>query len=201
MKIDFKKTIDSYKAKHNVFQVLTAAKMQYLMIDGHGEPGNKAYLDAVSTLYPVAYALKFASKAIAKDYVVPPLEGLWWADDWSAYTENRREEWDWTMMIMTPEWIDQSMFATAIDKVADKNLPSINKLQLEEINEGLCVQLLHIGSYSDEGPILKKLHEEFIPDNDYKMTGKHHEIYLGDPRKVAPEKLKTILRQPIEPAK
>jgi len=199
MKVDFKKTLPAYKAKHNTFQVLEIPIMQYLMVSGHGSPDSKEYEDALQTLYPVAYGLKFASKIdLDKDYVVPPLEGLWWADDMASFTEDgRKDEWDWTMMLMTPSWIDSEMFEAAKEKVKAKNLASLDKIYLEKYNEGKCVQLLHVGSYSDEGPILKKLHTEFIPDNDLTMTGKHHEIYLSDPRKVAPEKLKTILRQPV----
>ncbi len=199
MKLDFKKSLAGYKAKHNEFELLDIPEMQYLMVDGHGTPHSKDYVSAIETLYPVAYALKFMSKQKGKDYVVPPLEGLWWAEDMSAYTEDRKDEWDWTMMIMTPDWISQSMFSEAVELVKSKKAPSsINKLRLQTLNEGLCVQLLHIGSYSDEAPILRKLHHEFIPENNLKMTGKHHEIYISDPRKVAPEKLKTILRQPVE---
>jgi len=199
MKIDFKKELLAYKAKHNVFDTVDIGPMQYLMIDGHGRPDSEDYMDAVTTLYPVAYTLKFMSKLdLDKDYVVPPLEGLWWAEDMTAYTQNRKDEWDWTMMIMVPDWITGDMLASAVDKVAaKKNPPSLGKIRLESLDEGLCVQLLHIGSYSDEGPILKQLHDEYIPQNGLKMTGKHHEIYLSDPRKVAEEKLKTILRQPV----
>jgi hypothetical protein len=199
MKVDFKKTLDSYKAKHNVFKVIDVTKMQYLTIDGQGTPENKEYNEAIATLYPLAYTLKFVSKELGKDYVVPPLEGLWWADDMKAFTEpGRKEEWHWTMMLMVPDWITKDMFIAVKKKVASKEPPSIHKISLTSFEEGLCVQLLHIGSYSQEGPILQKLHNEFIPENGFKMTGKHHEIYLSDPRRVSPEKLKTILRQPVE---
>lgn len=200
-KVDFKKTLSTYKAKHNKFDVITVPKQQYLMIDGHGSPGEQEFADAISTLYPVAYKLKFASKIdLDKDYVVPPLEGLWWADDMTTFTTARdKSQWDWTIMIMTPEWITQDMFSAAIVKVAEKNAPKyLDKIRLEYLDEEMCVQTLHIGSYDDEAEILKQMHDEFIPNNNFKMIKKHHEIYLSDFRKVAPEKLKTILRQPVE---
>lgn len=201
MKIDFKKSLDSYQAKHGEFRILDIPALNYLMIDGHGDPNSaQEYTDALESLYPVAYTLKFASKKeIGKDYVVPPLEGLWWAKDMKSFTDARdKSQWDWTMMIMTPEWITSEMFEAAVEKVRAKSNPaSLGKIRLETLAEGMCVQTLHIGSYDDETPVLAELHHEFIPNNGFAMVKKHHEIYLGDPRKVAPEKLRTILRQPV----
>jgi hypothetical protein len=109
-----------------------------------------------------------------------------------------KSTWDWTMMIMQPEWITPEMFAQAVDEVQkSKDLPALPKVRLEHYAEGLAVQILHIGSYDAEAPKLERLHRDFIPQNGYVMAGKHHEIYLSDPRKVAPEKLKTVLRQPV----
>lgn len=201
MKTDFKKTLDSYQAKHGEFRTLEVPVMQYLMVDGHGDPNSVSeYKDALETLYPVAYALKFASKNdLDQDYVVPPLEGLWWAEDMNTFTSARdKSQWDWTMMIMTPDWITYDMFEAAIEKVKAKGAPrSIDKVRLAALDEGTCVQTLHIGSYDDETPVLAKLHDEFIPEHGYKMVKKHHEIYLSDPRKSEPSKLRTILRQPV----
>lgn len=200
-KIDFKKTLDSYKAKRGEFEIIDIPPMHYLMVDGHGDPNtSQEFVDALEALYPVAYKLKFASeKLLEKDYVVPPLEGLWWADDMATFTAARdKSQWDWTMMLMTPEWISKDMFVEAVAKASEKNPPrSIAKVRLETLEEGRCAQTLHLGSYDDEAPVLEKLHSEFIPSHGYKMTGKHHEIYFSDFRKVSPEKLKTILRQPI----
>lgn len=200
-KIDFKQTLDSYKAKQGEFEIIDIPPMHYLMVDGHGDPNtSQAFVDALESLYPVAYKLKFASKnLLEKDYVVPPLEGLWWANDMATFTAMRdKSQWDWTMMLMTPEWITNDMFLDAVAKASEKNPPkSIAKVRLETLSEGRCAQTLHLGSYDDEAPILEKLHSEFIPNHGYEMTGKHHEIYFSDFRKVSPEKLKTILRQPI----
>lgn len=201
-KIDFKKTLENlYNPPQDGFVMVTVPPMNYLMVDGHGDPNvAAAYGEAVETLYAVAYRLKFLSKqALARDYAVPPLEGLWWAEDMDHYTVKRdKSEWSWTMMIMTPEWINEGMFATAVSEVrSKKNPPALPKLRLELLEEGLVAQIMHIGSYDDEAPTLAHLHNEWLPQNGYTENGKHHEIYLGDPRKVAPEKLKTILRQPI----
>ena len=201
-KVDFKKTVGSYKAKHGQFDIIDVPAMQYLMIDGHGDPNtSKDFADAVMALYPVAYKLKFASKQdLQKDYTVMPLEGLWWAEDMSTFTTARdKSQWDFTLMIMQPDWITEDMFRTAVAKVALKDAPaSLSKVRLQTLAEGTCVQTLHVGSFDDEAPVLEKLHHDFIPGNNLTMTGKHHEIYLSDFRKVAPEKLRTILRQPVE---
>ena len=133
-----------------------------------------------------------------KDYTVPPLEGLWWADDMDTFISRDKSTWDWTMMIMQPEWITPEMFAQAVAEVQkSKALPALSKMRLERYAEGLSLQIMHIGSYDDEAPTLERLHREFIPQNGYVEAGKHHEIYLGDPRKTAPEKLKTVLRRPV----
>lgn len=200
-KVDFKKTLDSYRAKNHEFRIIDMPKMQYLMIDGHGDPNTaKEFQDAIEALYPVAYKLKFASKnELSKDYVVMPLEGLWWAEDMETFTSARdKAQWDFTLMIMQPGWITQAMFEAAVQKVAEKDPPAnLGKVRLETLDEGKSVQTLHVGSFDSEANILAKMHHEFIPANNLKITGKHHEIYLSDFRKVAPEKLRTILRQPV----
>ena len=147
----------------------------------------------------MAYKLKFMSKKESgKDYVVPPLEGLWWAENMEAFTARDKSAWDWTMMIMQPEWITQEMFEEGVRQVGKKkNLLALSKLRLETYREGLSVQIMHTGSYDDEGPTIARMHHEFMPENSYEPAGKHHEIYLSDPRRVAPEKLETVLRQPI----
>ena len=201
-KIDFKKELAHlYNPPSREFSLVEVPDMQFLMLDGHGDPNTEpAYQEAVEVLYAVAYKLKFMSKKqFEKDYVVPPLEGLWWAADMETFTVNLdKSAWDWTMMIMQPEWITPEMFAQAVAEVQkSKALPVLSKMRLERYAEGLSVQILHIGSYDDEAPTLARLHREFIPQNGYVEAGKHHEIYLSDPRKVAPEKLKTVLRQPV----
>ncbi|MFJ3956724.1 GyrI-like domain-containing protein [Arthrobacter sp. NPDC090010] len=203
-KIDFKKSLDSYQAVRGDFRVLEIPQMRYLMIDGHGDPNTSpAYAAALAALYPVAYKLKFASKKeLGRDYVVPPLEGLWWAEDMDAFTTSRdKSRWEWTMMLMVPEWIDESTFADAFAQAGAKAPPErLSEVRLETLSEGLSVQTLHLGSFDDEGPVLQRMHHEFIPGNGFQLSGKHHEIYLSDARKVSPEKLRTILRQPVQRA-
>jgi hypothetical protein len=200
-KTDFKKELDVYRAPKGRFEIVDVPELRYLMIDGHGDPNSSApFAGATEALYPVAYKLKFASKQkLGRDYVVMPLEGLWWADDMEAFTSARdKSQWDWTLLIMTPDWIDDAMFAEAVDQVAAKGAPDrLAEVRLESLAEGRCVQTLHVGSYDDETETLARLHDEFIPANGLTMTGRHHEIYLSDPRKVAPEKRRTILRQPV----
>jgi hypothetical protein len=201
-KMDFKRELKHlYLPPAKQFTVVDVPAMAFLMIDGHGDPNTaQEYSDALEALYAVAYKLKFASKKeLGKDYVVPPLEGLWWAEDMNAFSAQRdKSTWDWTMMIVQPEWITGDMFEAALQQVKKaKNPPALPKLRRETYQEGLSVQILHHGSYDDEGPVLHRMHHEFIPQNDYEMRGKHHEIYLSDPRRVAPEKLKTVLRQPV----
>jgi hypothetical protein len=201
-KVDFKKELKYlYRPSTKRFEVVEVPLMNFLMIDGHGDPNTApAYKEAVEALYAVAYRLKFMSKkTMGQDYVVPPLEGLWWAEDMRVFTSGNKAAWDWTMMIMQPEWIGPKMFEDARKQVEKaKNPPALPKMSFETYHEGLSVQIMHIGAYDDEAPTLVRLHDEFIPQNGYSEAGKHHEIYLSDPRKVALEKLRTVLRQPVK---
>jgi hypothetical protein len=189
MKTDLRKALDSYRAKAGELRVLDLPPMRYLMVDGRGDPDTApAYADALAALYPVAYRVKFAAKAAGHDYVVPPLEALWWADDPAAFTSRRdKTQWRWTVMLLVPDWVDD---ATVAAEVADP-------VRVETLAEGRCVQTLHVGPYDDEGPVLAEMHDRFIPDAGLAMTGRHHEIYLNDARRTAPERLRTILRQPV----
>lgn len=201
-KVDFKKTLDSYQARRGEFRILEVPSMRYLMIDGQGDPNDSPdFAAAIETLYPVAYKLKFASsRGLGRDYVVPPLEGRWWADDMELFTGARdKTRWSWTLMIMVPSWLTDDMIASVIETVGTKKPPPrLDDLRTATLDEGLCVQTLHLGSFDDEAPVLNRMHEEFIPANDLRMSGHHHEIYFSDFRKVAPTKLRTILRQPVE---
>ena len=185
------------------FVTVNVPDMRFLMVDGAGDPNRaESYAQAVEALYAVAYTLKFAIKKLGgPDYGVPPLEGLWWADDMSTFLSRDKEKWSWTMMIMVPDFVEAESVTAAIAAAgAKKGLPALKLLRLETYHEGLCVQTTHIGSYDDEGPVLRRLHDEFLPANGLVETGHHHEIYLSDPRKTAPEKLKTVLRQPVRKA-
>jgi hypothetical protein len=200
-KIDFKKELDSYRAGHEVFRILDVPPQQYLAIDGSGDPNTSPeFTAAVESLYPLAYALKFASKReLDRDYVVMPLEGLWWAENMDAFTAARdKGQWSWTLLMMVPDWIDHERFLDAVAAAGKKaDPPRLAEVRLQRLEEGRCVQTLHIGPFDDEAPLLQRMHEEFLPSHGLRMTGRHHEIYLSDARTVAPEKRRTILRQPV----
>ena len=201
MKVDFKKELkELYNPKAGVFSLVKVPKLQYLMVDGQGDPNKVVeYQEAVEALFSVSYTLKFHSKnELGKDYVVPPLEGLWWSDNFDDFRSRRKNKWSWTMMIMVPDWLGKKEFKEAVSTVRDKKPDiKVERLRLESLNEGLSVQIMHIGSYDDETPTLLKLHDEWLPANGLKETLKHHEIYIGDPRKTPAAKLKTVLRQPV----
>jgi hypothetical protein len=203
-KIDFKRNLDAYQARSGQFRLVQVPDLQYLMIDGHGDPNTSPdYTEAIAALYPVAYKLKFASKRdLGRDYVVMPLEGLWWAEDMDSFTTSRdKSRWDWTLMIMVPEWVDQHMFRAAVEQVGARNRPArLGDIRLKSLAEGRCVQTLHVGSFDDEAGVLARMHHQFLPDHGLRLAGKHHEIYLSDSRRVAPERLRTILRQPVTDA-
>lgn len=201
MKTDFKRQIPTYTARRGTFEVVTVPAMQFLMLDGDGDPNTStAYADSLATIYPVAYTLKFRSKGdLGRDYTVMPLEALWWADDMATFTSARdKSRWSWTLLNMVPDWIAAEHLETARRVVERKGgAPALEALRLERFDEGLAVQTLHVGSYDDEGPVLEAMHHDVIPAQGLRMTGRHHEIYLSDPRRTAPAKLRTILRQPV----
>lgn len=201
-RIDFKKAYRPlFSAPVTDFVEVVVPDLPFLMIDGQGSPGtSQEYRDALGCLYPAAYALKFFSKqALGRDYVVPPLEGLWWSEALDAFTQGRRDEWSWTMMIMLPGWITADHFSEALARLMHKK-PQLDfsRLRMAQLSEGRCLQKLHKGSFADEAPVLHRLHAELMPSQGLTFNGPHHEIYLGDPRKVAPERMRTILRQPVK---
>lgn len=201
MKTDLKKCVAAYTARRGRFDLVPVPAMPFLMIDGHGDPNTSAaYGDAIRTLYPVAYGLKFLSKnELGRDYVVMPLEALWWSDDMSSFTTARdKSRWDWTAMIALPNWTEPDHLDAVRRTVEQKGgAPALDALRLQTLDEGLAVQTLHVGPYDEEGPVLQTMHEDVIPGRDLRLTGKHHEVYLSDPRRAAPERLRTILRQPV----
>ncbi len=200
-KVDFTRSLDTYRAGRGELRLVDVPPMRYLMVDGHGDPNTSpAYTDALAALYPLAYALKFASRdELGRDYVVPPLEGLWWAEDMAAFTTARdKSRWHWTMMIMTPEWVGEEMVAAAVARTRARKAPArLDDVRLAPLHEGLCVQTLHVGPFDDEAGVLERIHHEFVPGNGLLLSGRHHEIYLSDPRRTRPERLRTILRQPV----
>ena len=200
-KLDLKKEYAVlYKATAEPVSV-KVPKLRYLMIDGQGDPNtSKDFADAITTLYGLSYTLKFMIKNGPKaiDYGVMPLEAVWWADDMSDFMKANKSKWKWTAMIMQPSFITTGSLKAAIAELArkKKELPAISKVRLEDMNEGACAQVLHVGPYASEGPTIAKLHA-FIRDQGKAVRGKHREIYLSDARRTAADKLRTIIRQPM----
>ena len=181
--------------------IVDVPEMNFLMLDGHGDPNTSAaYADAVQALYSVAYTLKFMlKKGAGMDFGVAPLEGLWWAADLDAFANAAKDEWDWTMMIMQPPQITPDLVSEAIHQAAaKKDLPAVARMRFDRFHEGLCAQIMYIGPFAAEGPTIERLHA-FIHAQGYALRDKHHEIYLSDPRRAAPDKLKTVIRQPMQP--
>jgi hypothetical protein len=199
-KIDYKKEFKTlYNPPKKEPVIVDVPEMNFLMIDGKGDPNTaQEYKDAVSTLYPVAYTIKFAvKKGLEVDFGVMPLEGLWWVPDMEMFSMEDKDAWLWTAMIMQPEKVTFELFEEAVAQTREKkNPPVIDKIRFESYHEGLSVQLMHIGPYADEAPNIERMHAYAIGQG-YELRGKHHEIYLSDPNRTAPERLKTVIRQPI----
>lgn len=200
-KIDHKKQLKHlYSPSAKKVEIVDVPQMNFLMIDGEGDPNtSKSFSDAIEALYPLSYTLKFMIKKgqMGIDYCVMPLEGLWWADDMSAFTTGNKDAWKWTLMIMQPEVVTPEMVKEAMEEVQRKKKPvSLPLVRFEAFKEGKAAQIMHIGPFSEEGPNIEKVHS-FIESNGSHRIGKHHEIYLSDIRRAAPEKWKTIVRQPM----
>jgi hypothetical protein len=200
-KIDFKQQLKPlYQPSTREVVPVEVPSLNYLMLDGAGDPNtSRTYQAVVEGLFALSYTLKFMVKkgTLAIDYGVMPLEGLWWADDMSTFSVADKSNWKWTMMILQPDFITPAMIADAVQAVQRKsNPPLLDQVRFEAYAEGLCAQIMHIGPFSAEGPTIERLHR-FIADSGRQRTGKHHEIYLSDIRKAAPDKWKTILRQPM----
>lgn len=201
-KVDYKIELkELYSPTTEQPQVIDAPAMNFIMIDGRGDPNNAMeYTSAIEALYPVAYTIKFMlKKETGQDFAVMPLEGLWWAEDMSTFTQQDKSNWLWTAMIMQPEIVTQDLYDRAVKLVSTKKNPSaLPKVRFESYVEGRAAQVLYTGPYSDEGPTIQRLHE-FIREQGGTIdehNKHHHEIYLSDSRRTVPTKLKTIIRQP-----
>jgi hypothetical protein len=183
--------------------IVEVPELAFLRIDGRGDPNaSEAYQDAIQALYSAAYTLKFTLKKAdeARNFKVAPLEGLWWADEATPTMDELqrdRDSWNWTMMIAVPDSVTADEVDRALEAAARKReLPAAALLRLERFEEGLAAQTMHVGPYSEEAPTIERLHE-WVEAQGYELRGRHHEIYLGDPRRTAPERLKTVLRHPV----
>lgn len=195
---------DLYHASSRRPELVHIPERVFAMIDGRGDPNTSTeYWNALEALYALSYTLKFAlKKELGRSYRVGALEGLWWADDMAAFALESKADWRWTMMIAQPDEVTTERFARAQDDLGRrKALAALGSERLERYSEGLCAQILHIGPYAAEAPAIARLHA-FIGASGGRFDGrhqKHHEIYLSDPRRAAPEKWRTIIRQPFDP--
>jgi len=192
-----------YAPKNLDWELVDVPEQRFIAVDGRGDPNTSAdYAGAVEALYAVAYTIKFASKrTIDRDFVVGPLEGLWWAGDPQVFASRAKDSWQWRMLISQPEWITEDMIDDAKHVAhTKKGLPVIADVRHETLRERSSAQVLHIGPYDEEGQVLARLHDEWLDANKLRMSGLHHEIYLSDRRRTDPARLKTILRQPVQPA-
>ena len=196
---DWKQAFKELYAPPRTPVLVTVPPMNFLMADGAGDPNSApAYKEAVEALYTVAYTLKFAlKKAGGPEFSVMPLQGLWWAANMDAFLSGERSAWQWTMMIGQPEFVTPEQVESAIAAAGrKKSLPALPRVRFERFDEGICAQVMHSGPYAAEGPTIAALHA-FIAQHGFGLRGKHHEIYLSDPNRTAPEKMKTIIRQPV----
>jgi hypothetical protein len=205
-KIDLKKeNKELYDPSAKEVSIVDVPKMNFLMIDGEGDPNtSQKYQDAIEALFPVSFKVKYISgKENLQDYVVMPLEGLWWIENMEDFSIQDKSGWKWTAMIRQPDFITRDMIKKATEEVEKmKNPPALSKIKFESLHEGISAQIMHIGTYSQEGPTVEKLHN-FIEEKNYEFDGsipgeKHHEIYISDMRRTKPERLKTVIRQPMK---
>ncbi len=199
-KLDLRKELKSLYSPKEKPEIVEVPEFTYLTYMGRGEPGGKAYSEALNALYAAVYTLKFASKKNGRDFSVMTLEGVWWWDDSGIINLEDappRDTWNWKSMILVPDFITKAMLEEVKPELMEKKGKAVEKVRLERIHEGLCAQILHIGPYSDEPRSQKVLHG-FIEERGYRLRGRHHEIYMSDPRRTPPEKWRTILRHPIE---
>jgi hypothetical protein len=202
-KFDYRKDLKELylpPSKHPV--LLDVPRMNFLMTDGEGDPNtSQAFQEAVEALYGTSYTVKFMLKKEGRsgeyaDYSVPPLEGLWYADDPRVFLEAVKDEWRWTLAIMQPDWVSEADVVEGMRRLKEKKgLPALERLRFESFAEGRAAQIMHVGPFSAEGPTIERLFA-FIEENGLALRGHHHEIYLSDFRKTDPARLKTVLRHP-----
>jgi hypothetical protein len=199
-KLDFKKQFkELYRPPAKAVVRVEVPPLSYLMVDGQGDPNTSpAYPGAVEALFAVAYAIKFAVTRgpSGTDYGVMPLEGLWWADDMSQFSAGKKSEWKWTMMIMQPPMVTPELMEKTITEVRrKKDLPALDELRFEVLDEGVCAQTMHLGPFSEEGATIERVHQ-FVRTHGT-PRGRHHEIYLSDIRRADPQAWRTVIRQPM----
>lgn len=196
-KLDLTKNYPEYYKANGKPQIVNLEPYNYITIQGKSSPADQLFLSAIEELYSLAYAIKFLSKAKELDFVVPKMEGFWWVEGDQPFDETPKEDWHWKIMFRMPDFIGEMEYNDSIQNLLEKGkINSDYRLVFEGIHEGLSAQILHIGSYDDEMQTLEKLYA-YIKQEGFEIIGRHHEIYLSDPRKVPEERLKTILRYAI----
>jgi hypothetical protein len=181
------------------FVFVDVPELQFAMVNGEGDPDDVPFRHAVKWLFSAIYPIKrIAKERMGKDFVEPPLEGLWWADDPNDLVAGRRDRLNWRLMVVTADWVSEEMFEEAVATASGRLGEVPGTLRLERYDEGRCVQIMYIGDYrTDAASIARRLHHEFLPQHDLRPNGHHHEIYLSDPSRVAPDKMRTVVRQPV----
>lgn len=208
MAFDFKKEYKEFYMPKNKPTIVTVPPMNYLAVRGHGDPNEEGgeYKEAIGLLYGIAFTIKMSKKGPRQiegffDYVVPPLEGFWWQEGIQGVDYAHKENFEWISVIRLPDFVTKADFDWAIEEAARKKKTDFSKVEFLQVDEGLCVQCMHIGSYDDEPATVELMHQ-FMTEQGYELdindTRRHHEIYLSDARRVAPEKLKTVIRHPIK---
>ena len=207
MVFDFKKEYKEFYMPKNKPSIVTVPPMNYLAVRGHGDPNAEGgeYKEAIGLLYGIAFTIKMSKKGSRQiegffDYVVPPLEGFWWQEGIQGVDYAHKERFEWISVIRLPDFVTKADFDWAIEEASRKKKTDFSKVEFLQVDEGLCVQCMHIGSYDEEPATVERMHQ-FMTEQGYELdindTRRHHEIYLSDARKVAPEKLKTVIRHPI----
>lgn len=200
-KVDLKKELKSlYQPPVKEVVRVDVPTMNFLMIDGEGDPNtSREFKDAIEALFSLSYTIKFMIRKgpEAIDYGVMPLEGLWWADDMTAFTTGDKSRWKWTLMIMQPKYVTKNIIVAAVATLTKKKLTALSKVRFDVFSEGVAAETMHIGPFSEEGPTIKRVHD-FIAACGCSLSGKHHEIYLSDVRKADPKRWKTVIRQPMK---
>jgi hypothetical protein len=197
-KLDLTKEYKTYYTAKTTPEVVEFNEVQFLTIEGKGAPSGKEFTAKVEALYPLAYGVKNVCKKQGKDFGVPKLEGLWWVESNKPALEVPREEWRWKLLIRMPEFVTSDIVEKVkAEVIKKKGIELVKEIKFEKITEGKCVQILHVGPYSTEPESLSKM-RKLMKEKNLVDDGLHHEIYLSDPRKVTPEKMKTILRQPVK---
>jgi len=199
-KLELRKTMkEFYNPPAGEVVLVKLPPLKYIMVDGEGEPGGESFQQAMGAIYNVAYSMKFRSKRLLKkDYDMMAPEGLWWMK--GKIDMNKRDKWLWTLMILVPDFVTPEMFSDSVAEVrSKKNPPGLERARLDTLDEGTSLQIMHVGPYATESESIAKM-DAYAKEHGYKMVEKHHEIYLGDPRRAAPSKLRTVLRHPVAKA-